>query len=133
MQPYSLLIPTLRQALIDITDVAHDDSQFRFSRTVVEVLNKFVFCYHLLYRLGLYYHEGWGGSRNLAVGKGYWGEAKEELERILKVEEHPLVAFDLGTFSPTQFLVSSSPSFPRSCSTDARDFLQLLWVFRYGS
>jgi hypothetical protein len=86
----------IRQKLIDITDQAHDDSQFRFSRTVVSALDKYVHCYHVLYRLGLYYHEGWGGHRSLPVGKEYWSQAKGELEKLLKEEEHPLVAFDLG-------------------------------------
>lgn len=79
--------------------MAHDDSQFGFCRAVVTVLDRYVHCYHLLYRLGLYHHEGWGGTKNVTVGKEHWGQAKEELERLLKIEEHPLVAFDLGNSS----------------------------------
>lgn len=89
---------TTSQSLIDATDLAHDDSQFRFCRLVALILDQYVHCYHLLYRIGLYYHEGWGGNKNLALGKEYWGMAKEELTRLLEIERHPLVAFDLGLY-----------------------------------
>eukprot|EP01127_Copromyxa_protea_P013844 TRINITY_DN3762_c0_g1_i2.p1 TRINITY_DN3762_c0_g1~~TRINITY_DN3762_c0_g1_i2.p1 ORF type:complete len:353 (-),score=41.09 TRINITY_DN3762_c0_g1_i2:10-1068(-) len=92
----TLSIEQLIQGFIDITDQAHDENQFRFSRLIVTTLDKYADCYHLLYRLGLYNHEGWGGPRDLTLGRKYWCEAKQKLETLLETERHPLVAFDLG-------------------------------------
>eukprot|EP01126_Amoeba_proteus_P005477 TRINITY_DN11842_c0_g1_i2.p1 TRINITY_DN11842_c0_g1~~TRINITY_DN11842_c0_g1_i2.p1 ORF type:complete len:294 (-),score=30.92 TRINITY_DN11842_c0_g1_i2:60-941(-) len=68
-------IEGLLHRVLVITEARHDEKKWNCSRPLLIILDKFITCYHVTYRLGVYTNEGRGGSRDRSVAHGLWKQA----------------------------------------------------------
>eukprot|EP01126_Amoeba_proteus_P063939 TRINITY_DN8883_c0_g1_i2.p1 TRINITY_DN8883_c0_g1~~TRINITY_DN8883_c0_g1_i2.p1 ORF type:complete len:376 (-),score=50.77 TRINITY_DN8883_c0_g1_i2:212-1186(-) len=97
-----------RHFFLKKSDERHNTKDYGVSAIILQVLAGYVSCYHVNYRLGLYYHEGWGGFC-IDLNK-----AKELLNECLILLEGPVTAgetlarFDLGVMCDKGYGVEQS-------------------------
>jgi len=82
------------QNLLCLAENLHDEKLWDQSRPIFNLLDEYVTCYHVVYRLGIYKWEGWATEPSRSEGAKLWSDAKRIMSNYVETEH--LAAFDMG-------------------------------------